>query len=448
MLKFCEEESKYEDLLSLNDVNTNKTSNNNINAPHNKYVDFVNKLSRYIGLIKSHQNQKINYKDYLIQISKIIHEYIYLNVEFLVDLSHVNPFNKTTTILSSTKIICMSTETLFNDVRESSKLQKYSTNDGSINTKQSDYNAPLWIAFNNDIIIGFDLKNKKFIKKYSNNVKDIYGRGANIFTGNKNAYGKINNITSICLKHSCCGSCYPFVIYLCYNDNYGIDNFVYSDNTYCRESNEFSLISEQHWVGTQCTCNYIISELYCIMGWISSASVGEHMITHADKYKKYNSIVLYEYDYKSNYFKQIINKFESIDDIEWEYVCSYLKKILAIFDENKHIVLNQDNECWMVYLPMNIYKNYEKYKMNQFESSMDQLYDTIEINSLKYLYRMTKKYILFFGQREMKKNDSIMTLVNIDCSVLNVLNQFDCVLNDYFNQRFLVSSDSMLYQFN
>ena len=267
-------------------------------------------------------------------------------------------------------------------------------------------------------------------------------------------------------------SCYPFVIYLCYNNKCGIDNFVHSDHYKYKnnKNNRFALISDGYWDNSDvCSCNYIISELYCILGWISSASVCEHMIPQPNQFgckiKKYNRIVLFEYDDKLNYFQQVINKFELIDDLEWTHVCWYLHDVLKVFDENKHIVFNYDDECWIIYVPIEIYKNYEKYQMNKFEfelklklkinenESFDQMIDQININNLNCLYRMTEKYILFFGQRLHNSNEknnkyTNLALRNIDFSILNSLKQFDCVLNDSSSHRFLASKDSVLYEIN
>ena len=170
-------------------------------AMHEQYVDFVCKLSHYVAAQKMYSNNiTINDADFHTQLSKIMYEYICLNVKLVADLSTINRYqffkNINVNILQKTKIVCMERETLFNDIREEYKLKKYTKNE---NKNIQDYNPPLWIVFDNNIIIGFDLKMKKFVKKYLNQVDDIYSRGMNRFTGNPNVYGKITNITSICL---------------------------------------------------------------------------------------------------------------------------------------------------------------------------------------------------------------------------------------------------------
>ena len=58
MSGFFDEDSKYEDLLSLNESNAKtpptNTKNLEISVVYDKYVDFVHKLSYYICHVKNH----------------------------------------------------------------------------------------------------------------------------------------------------------------------------------------------------------------------------------------------------------------------------------------------------------------------------------------------------------------------------------------------------------
>ena len=97
--------------------------------------------------------------------------------------------------------------------------------------------------------------------------------------------------------------------------------------------------------------------------------------------------------------------FRARDEIKYVYVCHYLGGILPKFEKDEHIVFNQDADSWMLYLPMGICEEYRrKRKVIKFAESFDDLfvkYDEIDIDDFKYLYRMTREYILFRGRKDV-----------------------------------------------
>ena len=115
---------------------------------------------------------------------------------------------------------------------------------------------------------------------------------------------------------------------------------------------------------------------------------------------------------------------------------------------------------------MNIYKEYQNEKKSiKIHESWDDVFvkyeKVINIDMMKYLYRMTDEYILFRGRKKYRdsvvdfdvgnkwdKSDikNLVRIESINCLVFRIFEQFECVLNEYASNRFLATKDSKLYE--
>lgn len=429
------------DILFPNTTSNDDTKHMDIT---DEYSIFIKELSQYISFKNSHMTQKDNNNkhDFIHQLFIIIYNFIKFDTKLLINFSVKNK-----EISSNTKINCLALKSLHID---NTHFYTHPTP-----TCIPQINNVLWFTTNNNLILGYDLSQHRFIGKYENFVKNMYNQQ------NGPYYGEINNIKSFCLRH---GNESMFMLYLA-NNGYNTNNFVYTNHYKCCQypENKFALIRDSH-IG-KCLCNYIISELYCILGWITSMSVGEHWIDIKQD-KQYNNLILYEYHQTNGEFKAIeeLFRYKNDDGRQSGYVCWYLKDILQVFDMNKHIVFNQDNDSWIMYLPINIYKQWkDKNKIIRFEQSFEDVFvkyeETVDIDRLSFLYRMTTEYVLLRGRKKNRfwfdgddgkwdKTDvgNLVRIGGIDCGIFEIMEQFDCVLNDYRFNRFIVTEGCNVFE--
>ena len=58
------------------------------------------------------------------------------------------------------------------------------------------------------------------------------------------------------------------MLFIAANNEYDDDHFAYTGHP--RIGTQFALVRDSHF--GKCLCNYIVSELYCIMDWVTAAS--------------------------------------------------------------------------------------------------------------------------------------------------------------------------------
>eukprot|EP01084_Bolivina_argentea_P238500 400666_1 len=188
--------------------------------------------------------------------------------------------------------------------------------------------------------------------------------------------------------------------------------------------------------------HYITNELLGILGWLWVGSATEIVISkpHNMPSSQVTSIL---YQQKNCVYHEIERIKANGNNAS---IGNVLKSINSKFNMIEDILLIFDDINWILFIPINmckqtdiniIFNNKSEHETNE-EETID-----IRDNTLDFVYRITKDYVLYRGRRF---NPFTPLIIESFKPNINYFNGFDTVFNDCRYNRFLVTKHTKLFE--